>query len=146
MTADDVAAKQISALEAKRYQAMTDADTETLAELFSADLVYLAMHDTVTDRIEFAYYFENGERRQNQEGFAFGEGLTSHILRTREPLLLNRDQDFEATTAQAVGTPAKSYLGVPILASDRAIGVILSGSGVDGASATRRCSPPDSRR
>jgi ketosteroid isomerase-like protein len=40
MTADDVAAKQISALEAKRYQAMTDADTETLAELFSADLVY----------------------------------------------------------------------------------------------------------
>lgn len=40
MTADDVAAKQISALEAKRYQAMTDADIETLAELFSADLVY----------------------------------------------------------------------------------------------------------
>jgi len=40
MTADDAAAKQISALEAKRYQAMTDADTETLAELFSADLVY----------------------------------------------------------------------------------------------------------
>lgn len=40
MTADDVAAKQISALEAKRYQAMTDADTETLAELFSAGLVY----------------------------------------------------------------------------------------------------------
>lgn len=40
MTADDAAAKQISELEAKRYQAMTDADTETLAELFSADLVY----------------------------------------------------------------------------------------------------------
>jgi ketosteroid isomerase-like protein len=40
MTADDVAAKQISALEAKRYQAMTNADIETLAELFSADLVY----------------------------------------------------------------------------------------------------------
>jgi ketosteroid isomerase-like protein len=40
MTADDVAAKQISALEAKRYQAMTDADIETLAELFSANLVY----------------------------------------------------------------------------------------------------------
>jgi ketosteroid isomerase-like protein len=40
MTADDVAAKQISALEAKRYQAMTDADTGTLVELFSADLVY----------------------------------------------------------------------------------------------------------
>jgi ketosteroid isomerase-like protein len=41
MTADDdVAAKQISALEAKRYQAMTDADTGTLDDLFSASLVY----------------------------------------------------------------------------------------------------------
>ncbi len=39
MTADD-AAKQISELEAKRYQAMTDGDIGTLEELFSADLVY----------------------------------------------------------------------------------------------------------
>jgi ketosteroid isomerase-like protein len=39
-TDDDVTAKQISALEARRYQAMTDADTATLDELFSADLVY----------------------------------------------------------------------------------------------------------
>ncbi len=41
MTADDgVTAKQISALEARRYQAMTDADIATLGELLSADLVY----------------------------------------------------------------------------------------------------------
>jgi len=41
MTADDgVTAAQISALEARRYQAMTDADIATLGELLSADLVY----------------------------------------------------------------------------------------------------------
>ena len=40
MTTDDVTAKQISALEARRYQAMTDADIATLDELFSPDLVY----------------------------------------------------------------------------------------------------------
>jgi ketosteroid isomerase-like protein len=39
MTADD-AAKQISELEARRYQAMTDADIPALEELFSADLAY----------------------------------------------------------------------------------------------------------
>lgn len=39
MTAD-IVAKQISELEAKRYQAMTDGDVGTLAGLFSADLVY----------------------------------------------------------------------------------------------------------
>lgn len=40
MTTDDVTAKQISALEARRYQAMTDADIATLDELCSPDLVY----------------------------------------------------------------------------------------------------------
>jgi ketosteroid isomerase-like protein len=40
MTTDDDVAKQISELEARRYQAMTDADTAALAELFSAGLVY----------------------------------------------------------------------------------------------------------
>jgi ketosteroid isomerase-like protein len=41
MTADeDVAAKQISALEARRYQAVAEADIATLGELFSAQLVY----------------------------------------------------------------------------------------------------------
>lgn len=39
-TADDVVAKQISELEDRRYQAMTEGDTGTLAELFAADLVY----------------------------------------------------------------------------------------------------------
>jgi ketosteroid isomerase-like protein len=38
--ADDVTAKQISELEARRYQAMTDADIPALTELFSPDLVY----------------------------------------------------------------------------------------------------------
>ena len=38
-SADDVA-KQISALEDARYQAMSDGDVAALAELFAADLVY----------------------------------------------------------------------------------------------------------
>jgi len=38
--ADDVTAKQISELEARRYQAMTDGDVAALAELFAPDLIY----------------------------------------------------------------------------------------------------------
>jgi len=40
MTAYDDVVEQITALEARRYQAMTDGDVGTLADLFSADLVY----------------------------------------------------------------------------------------------------------
>jgi ketosteroid isomerase-like protein len=66
MTADDdVAAKQISALEARRYQAMTDADIATLDELLSADLVYT--HSDATSDSKQSYldrlanrYFDYG--------------------------------------------------------------------------------------
>jgi ketosteroid isomerase-like protein len=48
MTPADDVAKQISALEDRRYQAMTDGDVGTLAELFAADLVY-SHSDASTD-------------------------------------------------------------------------------------------------
>ena len=97
---------------------------DLMRDTFSADLVYVAMHDAETDRIEFAYYAEGGVRRPRSRASSTAQGLTSGILRSREPLLLNRREDFEADGIHMVGTPVKSYLGVPILVGDRAIGVI----------------------
>jgi ketosteroid isomerase-like protein len=48
MTAEQDTARQISELEARRYQAMTEADTATLGELLASDLVY-THSDTRTD-------------------------------------------------------------------------------------------------
>ena len=96
---------------------------DQLREVFSADLVYVALHDTATDMIDFAYYSENGERGENPS-MRFGEGLSSRILQTRVPLLLNRPEAFQELGIPVVGTPAKSYLGVPIIAGTAAIGVI----------------------
>jgi GAF domain-containing protein/DNA-binding response OmpR family regulator len=106
-------------------------DLDTLIELvgeqmrrtFEADIVYVALHDVVRDEIDFAYYFELGERRA-QAPMAFGGGLTTRMIQTREPLLLNRAADWDALGIKRVGAPAKSYLGVPIVAGDRAIGAI----------------------
>ncbi|MEA2619366.1 MAG: hypothetical protein QOC97_139, partial [Chloroflexota bacterium] len=88
---------------------------------FDADLVYVALHDRESDLIEFVYYSEGGVRRENP-AMHYGEGLTSQILKTRAPLLLNKDAQFKERTV--VGTPASSYLGVPIIAGDEAIGVV----------------------
>jgi signal transduction histidine kinase/DNA-binding response OmpR family regulator len=108
----------------------TQLDLDTLLELvgeevrrtFEADLVYVALLDAAEASIEFPYYFEGGVRG-TQPPMAFGEGLTSRIMTSREPLLLNREADWEST-GRGVGTLAKSYLGVPILTGDQAIGVI----------------------
>ncbi|MGZ8636391.1 MAG: GAF domain-containing protein [Actinomycetota bacterium] len=96
---------------------------DQLREVFGADLVYVALHDPASDLIEFPYYSEGEERRESAP-IAFGEGLTSKILQTREPMLLNREAAFREVAPQAVGTPARSYLGVPIFAGNDAIGVI----------------------
>src|SRR6516165_721413 len=94
---------------------------EQLRETFDADIAYVALHDRPSGQIDFAYYYESGKRGE-QAPMTYGEGLTSRILESREPLLLNRSPQFEEHTP--VGTSVRSYLGVPILVADSAIGVI----------------------
>ena len=94
---------------------------EQVRGTFEADIAYVALHHETTGRIEFAYYYEAGERRP-EPSIEFGEGLTSQILRTREPLLLNRKEQYEGHAT--LGTPSLSYLGVPIVVGERSIGVI----------------------
>jgi GAF domain-containing protein/CheY-like chemotaxis protein/HPt (histidine-containing phosphotransfer) domain-containing protein len=96
---------------------------DQLRDLFEADIVYVALHDTATDLIEFPYYTEHG-RRDPYPAQPYGEGLTSRIMRDRRPLLLNRAEAFVEAGVEVVGTPARSYLGVPIIAGEDAIGVI----------------------
>ena len=96
---------------------------EQMRSVFHADIVYVALLDEATQMIEFPYYSEAG-RREPQEPLQFGEGLTSRILQGREPLVLNSDEQFEQIGTRGIGTQAKSWLGVPILAGDDAIGVI----------------------
>ena len=94
---------------------------ERVRETFAADIVYVALHDETAGRIDFVYHFESGDRRP-PPSLAYGEGLTSQILVSREPLLLNRHEQYEGMAE--IGTPSRSYLGVPILAGEKAIGVI----------------------
>ena len=96
---------------------------EQMRSVFHADIVYVALLDEATRMIEFPYYSEAG-LREPQEPLQLGEGLTSRILRAREPLVLNSDEQFEQIGTRGIGTQAKSWLGVPILAGDEAIGVI----------------------
>jgi PAS domain S-box-containing protein len=96
---------------------------ERMRETFEADIVYVALHDEEAGRIDFAYYSEEGEQRY-EPPMQYGQGFTSQILDSRRPLLLNRTEQFDEVKTARVGTPARSYLGVPILAGEKAIGVI----------------------
>jgi GAF domain-containing protein/DNA-binding response OmpR family regulator len=96
---------------------------EQMRRTFEADITYVALHDAETNLIEFPYYDEFGSAT-GQNPIPFGEGLTSRIIDTCEPLLLNREADWTAIGTRGVGTLSKSFLGVPILFGDRSIGAI----------------------
>jgi PAS domain S-box-containing protein len=93
---------------------------DRIRETFDADIAYIALHDTTEGLIEFPYHWELG-RRVAEPPLTFGEGLTSQIIESGQPLLINT---LEQSDRPFVGTPSKSYLGVPIWAGDEAIGVI----------------------
>ena len=101
--------------------ALIDRLGEQMRRTFDADLVYVALLDPLQQVIEFPYYSERGKRHKT-EPIALGTGLTSRILQSKEPLLLNRQAQFDQL--ERVGTLANSYLGVPILVGDAAIGVV----------------------
>jgi PAS domain S-box-containing protein len=94
---------------------------ERVRETFNADIAYVALHDETAGQIDFPYYYETGERRA-EPPLEYGRGKTSQILESRKPLLLNRQEQYEGLAT--VGTPSRSYLGVPILVGETAIGVI----------------------
>jgi len=94
-----------------------------MRDAFDADIAYVALVDEEAGRIDFPYYVEDGAH-EPQEPLALGEGLTSRVLESRRPILLNREHEWAAFGQRGKGTLARSWLGVPIMAGERAIGVI----------------------
>lgn len=98
---------------------------DQVRSIFEVDNVYIALYERASGRIELPYFVNDGERVQ-VEPIEFGEGITSHIIRTREPLVINRDTDavMAQLGAKTYGNSAKSYLGVPVIVGEDVIGVI----------------------
>ena len=98
---------------------------DQLKDLFNANIVYLALLNPKTKVISFPYQYGD-----NMAPMTLGEGLTSKIIITGEPLLINKD--VKELTNQLgighIGIPAASYLGVPIPVGDEIIGVLSAQS------------------
>ncbi|SDB19521.1 Y_Y_Y domain-containing protein [Flavobacteriaceae bacterium MAR_2010_188] len=96
---------------------------DEMKRLFHSDITYLAILDHDTNIINFPY--QDGDSMQPMN---YGEGLTSKIIRTGEPLLINRDKDiaseYDKMGIKNVGKGAISYLGVPIKSEGEVIGVL----------------------
>ena len=86
----------------------------------------IALYDEATNSINVPYLYDEGHF-SSIETFPIGEGLTSILIRTQEPLMLVEDTLRRATAmgAKLAGKPAQSWLGVPLLAQGESIGAIV---------------------
>ena len=94
---------------------------EQIRSVFKTDIVYVALLDRESNKINFPYQY--GEKL---EPLQLGQGLTSRIIQSGEPLLINHEMEQQRRQmgTTLVGRRALSYLGVPIFVSGEAIGVI----------------------
>ena len=94
-----------------------------MKEVFNSDITYMAILDPETGMINFPY--QDGD---DMPPMKLGEGLTSRIIQTGEPLLINKDTDivaeYDKHGLKQTGKQAVSYLGVPIPVEDSIIGVL----------------------
>ena len=94
---------------------------EEVRELFHAPIAYVCLLDRASMMLEFPY--THGESAQSRP---YGVGLTSQIIRSGEPLLINEDMNRNRAKlgVEQVGVSSASYLGVPISSGGQVIGVI----------------------
>ncbi len=122
-------AAELATINTVSQAAVGELDLDTLIQLvgeqiqiaFQPDISYVALLDESKGVITFPY--------QHGEEFTFvrlGEGLTSKIIESCEPLLINRniEERRAALGATLIGKQARSYLGVPILLGSKALGAI----------------------
>ena len=88
--------------------------------------LYISLYNPQLEEVSFPLFIAEGQPAAVPTRH-FGNGLTEHVLRTRQPLLIaERVEDHIRTLGLEVlgGRPAASWLGVPILRQDQAIGVL----------------------
>jgi|GEM_PF-6620054 len=102
-----------------------------------ADHFYVALYHPADEdagagaEIEFVFNIQDGLLAPPRIR-PFGKGLTEYIIRTRKPLLIQRDLSnrIKELDLDVVirGTPARSWLGVPLIVRNEVIGVVAAQS------------------
>jgi PAS domain S-box-containing protein len=86
---------------------------------------YIALYDPAANLIHIRYLVEKGQRQPPVQ-LTMGQGLTSYLVGTGQPVLLAHgiEEFLREHNLTLEREPAKSWLGVPMMAEERVIGAI----------------------
>lgn len=87
----------------------------------------VALYNPKMNLIEIPYRYEKGTVVEPIDPIPVGEGLTSHIIKDRKPLLIVKNTERVAASlgAKVIGQPARSWMGVPLIAANEVVGALI---------------------
>ncbi len=98
---------------------------EQVQKLINPDTFVVVLYYPNSEEIEIALAVENGERLPGLRLPISEGGLTGWIISNRQPLLIRDLQtDSLPVPARQITQPARSWLGVPLIARDQIIGAV----------------------
>jgi len=115
-------------------QAIYDLVGDKVREIFKADTTYIGLYYPEKEVVISQYYVESGQSDRHLhltfDPFPMGPGLYTHIIRSRQPLLVGTTA--EQKTYQPIEIPSpnseedlnETYLGVPIMLGEDVKGVV----------------------
>ncbi len=110
---------------AQDLEALFRAIHAIIGELMPAHNFYIALYDATTERLSFPYFVDEFEVPPEPQ--EIGRGLSDYVLRTGEPLFASPEifeQLVAAGQVELVGAPSIDWLGVPLKAEGKTIGVL----------------------
>ncbi len=99
---------------------------ENIAQIFDVEVVFVAVYDSEQKMVQMPYFLLNGQKL-SPPPFKLGQGLTSIIIESRKPFLINHNAAEQGTSLGAVllaSEMPKCWLGVPMLLSGDVVGVL----------------------
>ncbi len=108
-----------------QWDALLQVVYDQINTVIRAPNLFIATYDEFQNQVSFPFAVEQSER-VSFPPMPAQQGLTGYILRTRQPLLLsNRVRErMDKMGIQAIGKPASSWMGAPIIIGDKIIGVM----------------------
>ncbi|HWC54408.1 MAG TPA: GAF domain-containing protein, partial [Chitinophagaceae bacterium] len=102
---------------------------DKIRDVFDTQGIAISYYDREKNYINNHYYLYKGKRIYDY-GFELGKGLTSHVIQTGQPLLINENAIERYKELGAIFAPtetedaAKSWLGIPLISGGQVNGTI----------------------
>src|SRR3954454_3833081 len=109
------------------FRALLQSTVETARSIFKAKASSVLLLDEETDELVFEAVAGEGSDTLVGRRFPADTGVAGWVLVTRQPLVvedLTADTRFSKEAAEATGFVPKGLMAVPLLADDRALGVL----------------------